>query len=142
MPLPETLSLPSTPSLSQASQTPFPPNFPTNHDARYREHSINNILLQLDWNTFVATPPLYDQHHESNRLHNWVLNRLQHRQDIHKDLREHNVQILTKDDLILNFKITVRLNNIIHHPLPLAPQREQLNFNLPLYNHRNHLQIR
>ena len=35
LPLPETLSLFSTPSLSQISQTPFPLNFPTKLDARY-----------------------------------------------------------------------------------------------------------
>ena len=55
--LPETLSLPSTPSLTQISQTPFPPNFPKNLDARYRENSTNNIHLRLDWNTFLALPP-------------------------------------------------------------------------------------
>ena len=70
--LPETLSLPSTRSLTQISQTPFPPNFPTNHDARYRENSTNNIHLRLDWNTFVAPAPLFGQHHEINRLHNLI----------------------------------------------------------------------
>ena len=34
--LPETLSLPSTPSISQISPTSFPLNFPNNLDARYR----------------------------------------------------------------------------------------------------------
>ena len=89
--LSETLSLPSTPSLTQFSQTPFSPSVPTNRDARYRENSTNNSHLQLDWNTFVATPtPLFGQHHESNRLDNWALNRLQYRQNIHKDIQEHN----------------------------------------------------
>ena len=55
--LPETVSLPSTPSLTPISQTPLPPNFPINHDARYRENSTNNIHVRLDWNTFVA--PLF-----------------------------------------------------------------------------------
>ena len=119
--LPETLSLPSTPSLTQISRTLFPPNFPTNLDARYRENSTNNIHLQLDWNTIVAPPPLFGQHHENNRLHNWALNRLQYRQDIHKDIKEHNIQKLTQINLTLKFEITVRLNNIIHHPSPLAP---------------------
>ena len=82
--LPETLSLPSTTSPTRISQTPFPPNFPINHDARYRENSTTNIQLQLDWNTFVAPSPLFRQHHESHRLHNWALNRLEYRQDIHK----------------------------------------------------------
>ena len=45
--LPETLSLPSNPSLTQISQTPFPPKFPTNLAARYREISTNNIHLRL-----------------------------------------------------------------------------------------------
>ena len=66
--LPETLSLPSTPSLSQISPTLFPLNFPNNLDARYREQSSTNIPLRLDWNTFVAPPPLFGQHQESNRL--------------------------------------------------------------------------
>ena len=105
--LPETLSLPSTPSLSQISPTPFPLNFPTNLDARYREHSSNNVPLRLGWNTFLAPPPLFGQHHESSRLHNWALNRLQYRHDIHKDIQEHNIQILQQDNLTLKFKITV-----------------------------------
>ena len=57
--LPDTLSLPSTPSLTPISQTPFPSNFPTNLDARYRENSTNNIQLRLEWNTFEAPPPLF-----------------------------------------------------------------------------------
>ena len=55
--LSETLSLPSTPSLSQISPQPIPSNFPTNLDARYREHSSNNISQRLDWNKLVAPPP-------------------------------------------------------------------------------------
>ena len=35
--------------------------------------------------------------------------------------QEHNIQILTQDNLTLKFEITVRLNNIIQHPLSLAP---------------------
>ena len=54
--LPETISFRSTPSFTQASQTPLPTNFPTNHDARYRKNSTNNIHQQLDWNT---SPPLF-----------------------------------------------------------------------------------
>ena len=83
--LPETLSLPSTPSLTPFSQTTIP-NFPTNLDARYRENSTNNIQLRLDWNTFVAPPLLFGQHHESHRLHNWALNTLEYQQDIQKDI--------------------------------------------------------
>ena len=97
--LPETLSLPSTPSLIQISKTPFPANFLTNLDARYRKNSTKIIHLRLDWNTFVAPPPLFGQHHECNGLHNWALNRLQYRQDIHKDIQEHNIQKLTQDNL-------------------------------------------
>ena len=119
--LPETLSFPSTISLTPNLQTPFPSNFPTNLDARYSENSTNNIQQRLDWNTFVAPPPFFRQHHENHRLHNWALNRLQYRQDIHKDTQDHNIQILTQDVLTLNFEITVKLNNIIYHPLPLAP---------------------
>ena len=66
--LPETLSLPSTPStLSQTPNTTFKLNFPSNLDDRYREHLTNNIPLRLDWNLFVAHPTLFDQHIDSNR---------------------------------------------------------------------------
>ena len=119
--LPETLSLPSTPSISQISPTPFNFNFPNNLDARYREQSSTNIPLRLDWNTFTAPPPLFGQHPESNRLHNWALNRLQYRQDIHEDIRDHNIQILQQNSLQLKFEITVKLNNITQHPYPLNP---------------------
>ena len=117
----ETLSLPSTPSLKPISQTLFPSNFPTNLDARYRESWTNNIQLRLDWNKIVAPPPLFRQHHESHRIHNWALNRLEYRQDIHKDIRDHNIQILRQDNLTLKIEITVKLNDLFHHPLPLAP---------------------
>ena len=119
--LPETLSLSSTPSKSQVSPTLFPLKFPNNLDARYREQSSSNIPLRLDWNTFVAPPPLFGQNQESNRLHSWALNRLQYRQDIHDDIREHNIQILQQNSLQLKFEITVKLNNIVQHPLPLSP---------------------
>ena len=119
--LPEKLSLPSTPSLSQIAPTVFPLSFPNNLDARYREHSSSIIPLRLDWNTFVAPPPLFGQHHESNRLHNRVIKRLQYRQDIHEDIREHNIQILQQKSLQLKFEITIRLNNIVQHPYPLNP---------------------
>ena len=92
--LPETVSLPSTPSLSQISPTLFPLNFPTNLDSRYQEQSSNNTPLRLDWNTFPLLP---GQHQESSRLHNWALNRLQYRHDIHKDILEHNIQILQQN---------------------------------------------
>ena len=103
--LPETLSLPSSPSLTQISQTPFPSNFPTNLDTRYRENSTINIHIRLDWNKFIAPPPLFGQHHQSNRLHNWA----------------HNIQILTQDILTIKFEIALRRNNRRHHPSPLAP---------------------
>ena len=119
--LPETLSLPSTPSLSQISPTLFPLNFPCNLDVRYREKSSSNIPVRLDWNTFVAPPPIFGQHQISNRLHSWTLNRLQYRQDIHDDIREHNVQILQQNSLQLKFEITIRLNNIVQYPFPLSP---------------------
>ena len=95
--------------------------FPNNLDARYREQSLTNIPLRLDWNTFTAPPPLFGQHQESNRLHNWALNRLQYRQDIHNDIRDHNIQILQQNSLQLKFEITVKLNNITQHPYPLNP---------------------
>ena len=92
--LPETLSLPSTPSLSKISPSIFQINFLTNLDSRYQEQSSQNIPLRLDWNTFVAPPPLFGQYQESNRFHNWAFNRLQYRHDILKDIQEHNLQIL------------------------------------------------
>ena len=119
--LPETLSLPSTPSLSQISPTLFSLNFPNNLDARNQEQSSTNIPLRLDWNTFVAPPPLFGQHQERNRLHSWALKRLQYRQDIHEDIREHNIQILQQNSLQLKFEITIKLNNIVQHPYPLNP---------------------
>ena len=119
--LPETLSLPSTLSLSQISQTFSPLSFPNNLYARYREQSSSNNPLRLDWNTFVAPPPLFGQHQDRNRLHSWALNRLQYRQDIHEDIREHNIQILQQNSLQLKFEITIKLNNIVQHPYPLNP---------------------
>ena len=116
--LPETLSLPSTPSISQISPTFFPLISPP---ILTQEKSSTNTPLRLDWNTFVAPPPLFGQHQESSRLHNWALNRLQYRQDIHKDIQEHKIQILQQNSLQLKFEITVRLNNIVQHPFPLIP---------------------
>ena len=109
------------PFLSQVSPTPFPLNFPTNLYARYREHSSNNIPLRLDCKTFVAPPPLFVQCKESSRLHNWALNKLQYRHDIHKDIQEHNIQTPQQDNLTLKFEITVRLNNITQQCLHLVP---------------------
>ena len=119
--IPETLSLPSTLSISQISQTLLPLNFPSNLDARYREQSSSNIPLRLDWNNFVAPPPLFRQHQESSRLHSWTLNRLQYRQDIHEDIRQQNIQILQQNSLQIKLEITVKLNNIVQHPFPLSP---------------------
>ena len=118
--LPDTLSLPSTPSISQILPSFLPLNSPNNLAARYREQSTN-IPLRLDWNTFVAPPPLFGHHNESHRLHSWALNRLQYRKDIHEDIREHNVQILHQNSLQLKFEITVKPNNIVQHPYPLSP---------------------
>ena len=119
--LPETLSLPSTTSISQISPSLFPLSFPNNLDALYREQSLSNIPLRLDWNIFVAPPPLFAQHQESSRVHSWALNRLQHRQDIHEDIRQHHIQILQQNSLQLKFEITVKLNNIVQHRFPLSP---------------------
>ena len=62
----------------------------------------------MDWNPFVAPPLLFGQHLDSNRLHNWALKRLQYRNDIHKDIYEHNIQIVTQDNLKVNNGITVK----------------------------------
>ena len=119
--LPGTLSPPSTASRSQVSPTLFPLNFPNNHDARYKEQSSSNIPLRFEWNTFVAPPPLFGQHQESNRLYSWAPNRSQYRQDIHKDIREHNIQILQQNSLQLKFEIRFKADNIVQHPFPLSP---------------------
>ena len=91
--------------MSQISPTSFPLNFPTNLDDRYQEQSSTNTHLRLDWNKFVAPPPLFGQHQESSRLHNWALNRLQYRQDINRDIQEHNIQILQQNSLTPNSKL-------------------------------------
>ena len=131
--LQETLSLPSPPTtISQTPTTTFPLNLPTNLDVRYREHLTNHIPLRLDWNTFVKPPPLFGQDLDSNRPHNWALNRLQYRHYILKQIQEHNTQILTQDNLTLNFEVSVKLNNLLHHPLPLAPS---LPPSVPKLNH-------
>ena len=73
--LPETLSLPSTPSVTcQTPTTTFPLNFLYNLDDRYRELLKTTKPLRLNWNTFVAPPRLFDQLLDSNRLHKWALN--------------------------------------------------------------------
>ena len=69
----------------------------------------------------VAFLPIFGQHHESHRSHNWALKRLEYRQDINKDIQDHDIQILRQDNLTLKLEITVKLNNIVHHPVPLAP---------------------
>ena len=96
----------------------FPLNVPTNLDARYQEQSSSNTPIQLDWNSFVAPPPLFGQHQEKSRLHNWALNRLQCRQYKHKDIQEHNNQIFHQNSLTLRFEITVRLNNTVQQTFP------------------------
>ena len=113
--------LPYLKTLSQISPSTFPLNFPTNLDSRYQEQPSQNIPLRLDWNSFVAPRPLFGQHQESNRLHNWAVHRFQYRHDIHKDTQEHNIQILQQSSLTLKFELTVRLNNIFQHPFPLDP---------------------
>ena len=122
LPLPETLSLPATPStISQIPNTLFPLNFPTNVDDRYREFLTNKKPLPSDRMKCEAPLPLFGQHLDSNRLSNWALNKLQNRHDIHKDIPEHNLQILTQDNKTFNFELTAKLNSSVHRPLPLAP---------------------
>ena len=118
--LPETISLPSTPwTISQFSTTLFPLNFPLNLDDRIREHVSNNIPPRLDGKTFVAHSPLLGRHPGSHRWHNWVLNILQYRHDIHKDIQEHNIQILVQDTLTVKIEDKVKLRKWVHHPLCL-----------------------
>ena len=130
--MPKTFSLPSTTSISEISPTLFPLNFLSTLDARYQEQSstkfsfksrrqISRTIIYKHWNTFVAPPPLFGQHQESSRVHNWTLKGLQNRQDIHKNIQKHNIQILQQNSLTLKLEITVRLNNIVQHPYSLAP---------------------
>ena len=59
LPLPETLSLPSTSSrISQTPTTTFPLNFPKTLGERYKLPLTNNRPLRLDWNKFVVPHPL------------------------------------------------------------------------------------
>ena len=119
--LSETLSLPSTPSIT--AQTPtntFPLNCPINLDDRSRELVSTNMPLRLDWNTYVAPPPLFGQHLDSNRLYKRTLNRLQYRHHFCKDTQEHNIQILSQGNKTLKLEITMKLNNLVHHPLQLS----------------------
>ena len=109
-------------TIIKSNFTLFPLNFPNNLDARYREQSSTNIPLRLDWNTIIAPPPLFGQNQDSNRLHSWALNRLQYRQDIHEDIREHKIQILQQTGLQRKFEITIKLNKIVQHPYQLNPQ--------------------
>ena len=75
----------------------------------------------MEYIQFLAPPPLFVKHQKSSRLHIWALNRLQYRQDIHKDIQELNNQILQQSSLTLKFEHTLKLNNIVQHPFPLAP---------------------
>ena len=53
--LPETLSLPSAPSVTgQKPTSTFPRNFPKNLDDRYRELQDTSKPLRLNWNILVA----------------------------------------------------------------------------------------
>ena len=36
-------------------------------------------------------------------------------------MQEHNIQVLTQDNLTFKFEITVKLNNLVHQLLSLAP---------------------
>ena len=45
----------------------------------------------------------------------------QYRQEIHEDIREHNIQILQQNILQLKFEITIKFNNIVQHHYPLNP---------------------
>ena len=69
-----------------------------------------------------STTALINKHLDSKRLHKRTLNRLQYRHDIIKDIQEHDLQILTQDNLTLKFEVTVKLNNLAQHSLPLDRQ--------------------
>ena len=55
--LPETLPLPSTPSVTgQISSINFPPNCSTHLNDRYSQLQGTSTPLRLDWNSFVELP--------------------------------------------------------------------------------------
>ena len=92
--LPET---PSTPSVTeQIPSTTSPTNIPSQLDDRNRKLQGTNTPLRLVGNSLVAPPPLFGQNLDSNRRENWALIRLKFRHDIHKDIRNHNIHILTQ----------------------------------------------
>ena len=120
--MPQTLSLSSKPSATgQTPITTFPANYPNHLDDRYLELQGTSIPSRLDWSTFVAPPPFFGQQLGSNRIHIWALNRLQYRHDVHKDTQKIFFQIFTQHNLCVKFEITVKLNNLVHHPFTLSP---------------------
>ena len=137
--LPETLSLPSTASIT--GQTPtFHFKFSHKHRrsiSRSSKHKYTSTIR------LKASLPLFGHHLDSNRLHNWSLNRLQYRQDIHKDMQEHKLQILTQYNPTLQFEITVKLHNSVLHPLPPVPPNITAQSLPPsIYHNGTYLQIR
>ena len=48
-------------------------------------------------------------------------NRLQYRHDIHDDVQQQYTQNFSEPILTLKFEIMVKLNILVHHPLPLSP---------------------
>ena len=109
------------PITGQTPSTIFPTKFPGRLDDRYRALQSTSTSLRLYWNSFVTTPPFFGPHLDSNRLHNWALNNLKNRHDIHKNIQEDSIQMISKQSLIFKLKLIINLNSLVNHPLPLSP---------------------
>ena len=121
MSLPEALSLASTPSVKVLTpSTVFATSFADPLNDRYQELQNKSNTLHSDWNTILAKHALFAQQFDISRLHNWALNRPRYRHDIHEDIQEDNIKILSQQSLILEFETTVNLSSFVHHPLSLS----------------------
>ena len=112
--LPETLSPPSTPSVTgQTPSTTYPTSFSSQLDDKYHDLQGTNTPLRLPPSPFWPAP-------RCSRLHSWAFNRLQYRHDFQNDIQKYNIRIFTQHNLTLKFKMTVKLNGLVYHSLPVS----------------------
>ena len=112
--LPETLSPPSTPSVTgQKTSTSYPTSFLSQLDDKYHDLQGTNTPLRLPPSLFWPAP-------RCSRLHSWAFNRLQYRHDFQKDIQKYNIRIFTQHNLTLKIEITVKLKGLVYHSLPLC----------------------
>ena len=128
-PLPETLSLPSTETLSLPStslftglttSTTFLTKFQNQLNDRCCEKQETNKPLRLDWNSFVA--PLYFLDNTlkvvSSIIGHWVDYIIDTKST--KIIKIKVIKILSQQNLFLRFETIVKLENFVHHSLPLS----------------------